>query len=331
VATNNGSQETPRATGDLLPSVPSMPTVAPDNVYRGAPYILLQGLRHCVGWQDARKAGPSFVVTSRRPGGGLKVLERFALSERGWAEAWQALSSLDASAAAAVAVRLAELEAGRRAAEALAALAARSSCYLASATFDGGSDGGSLIKDQRYDLRFLEDRIMVCAQRSTHALIELAYADTESVEVSETASQPAGVVLGLISGFGLAGALLGYLAVVPRVVGLFLGAVVLGLVGGLIAAATSRNETIVRVRGRDAEFQFLIPIKRPHDIRRALSEPLMAIRKADAAQADRPNEPAQPRSDSPADQLAKLASLLQQDLITRDEFEHLKAKVIAQP
>jgi hypothetical protein len=328
VATNNGPQETPRATGDLLPALPSMPTVAPDDVYRGAPYVLLQGLRHCVGWQDTRKAGPGFVVTTRRPGGGLKVLQRFPLSERGWAEAWQALSVIDASAAAAVAARLAELEAGRRAAE---ALAARSSCYLASVTFDGGSDGGSLTKGQRYDLRFLEDRLMVCAKRSTHALVELPYADTETVEVSETAGQPAGVVLGLISGFGLAGALLGYLAVVPRVVGLFLGVVVLGLVGGLVAAATSRNETIVRVRGRDAEFQFLIPIKRPHDIRRAMSEPLMAIRKANAAQADRSNEPAQPTADSLADQLAKLASLLQQDLITRDEFEHLKARVIAQP
>ncbi len=292
MATNNVPQETPRATGDLLPALPSMPIVAPDDVYRGAPYVLLQSLRHCVGWQDIGKTGPSFVVTTRRPGGGLKVLQRFPLSERGWAEAWQALSRIDASAAAAVAVRLAELEAGRRAAEALAALAARSSCYLASVSFDGGSDGGSLTEGQRYDLRFLEDRLMVCAQRSTHALVELPYADTETVEVSETAGQPAGVVLGLISGFGLAGAFLGYLAVVPRLIGLVLGAVVLGLVGGLIAAATSRNETIVRVRGRDAEFQFLIPIKRPHDIRRAMSEPLMAIRKASAAQADRSTEPA---------------------------------------
>ena len=29
------------------------------------------------------------------------------------------------------------------------------------------------------------------------------------------------------------------------------------------------------------------------------------------------------------DQLSKLASLLQQGMITRDEFEHLKAKLIA--
>jgi hypothetical protein len=40
--------------------------------------------------------------------------------------------------------------------------------------------------------------------------------------------------------------------------------------------------------------------------------------------------PGQSTSDSLTDQLGKLASLLQQDLITRDEFEHLKAKVIAQ-
>jgi hypothetical protein len=327
VATNNGPRETPHASGDLPSSAPAMPSVPPDQIYRGTPYVLVEGLRHSLGWQDVRKTGASFVVTASRPGGRVKVLQRFPLSEQGWTDAWRALSRLDASAASAIEVKLAKLEAGRRASDALAALDASSLCYLRSVTFAGGSDRGSLTERQHYDLRFQDDRIMVCGQRLAHAFVELPYADVTAVEVSGPVNQPAGTVLGLISGLGLLGAFLGFL--VLRLPGLLLGAVVLGLVGGFIAAVRSKNEAIVLVRGRDAEFQFLDPSKRPDDVRRALSEALMAIRKANAAQADGSNEPAEPTSDSAADQLSKLASLLQQDLISRDEFEQLKAKVIA--
>jgi hypothetical protein len=305
-----------------------MPSVPRDQLYRGTPYLLMEGLRHSLGWQDVRRAGPYFVVTVRRPGGSIKVLQRFPLSEQGWTEAWQALSRLDAGAAAAIEVRLGKREASRREAEALAALDARSLCYLRSVSFDGGSHSGSLTKAERYDLRFQVDRIMVCSVGLTQAFVELPYAEVEAVEVSETANQPTGVLLGLISGFGLIGAVLGFL--VFRLPGLLLGAVVFGLVGGLIAAAASRSPTLVRVLGRDAEFQFLEPVKSPDDVRRELSEPLMAIRRANAAHPVKSTKPAEPGSDSVADQLTKLASLLQQNLITRDEFEHLKAKAIAE-
>jgi hypothetical protein len=326
VATNDGPQEAPRASAEQLASVPPVPSVPSYQLYGGTPYILLDGPRHSIGWQDDRKAGPGFVVTGRRPVGTIKVLQRFPLSEQGWADAWQLLSRLDASAAAAVEARLAELEARRRAADALAALAARSLCDLRSVTFEGGSDSGPLAEGQRYDLRFQDDRILVCTVNSAHALVELSYADVENVEVSGAANQPASAMLGWISGLGLLGAFLGFL--VLRLPGLLLGAVVLGLVGGLIAAATSKTETIVRVRGRAAEFQFLVSFRGADEVRGALSEPLMAIRKTNAAEADQPLEVTGPTSHSVADQLSKLASLLQQGLITRDEFEHLKAKVI---
>jgi hypothetical protein len=325
VATDNGPQENPHAGADPPPSVPAMPSVPPGLLYRGAPHLVLDGFHNSIGWQEARKAGPSFVVTARRPGGAIKVLQRFPFSEQGWANAWQALSRLDASAAAAIEARLAKLEASRRAAETMAALNARSMCYLRSVIFEAGSDSGPLTKGLRYDVRFQDDQVMVCAVGSSQAYVELPYADVETVEVSGPASQPAGLVPGLILILVLLGAILGYL--IHRLPGLLLGALVLGLVGGTIAAVTSRNETIVRVRGRDAEFQFLDPLQLPDDVRRALSEPLMAVRRASAARADRSNESAEP--DSAADQLSKLASLLQQDLITRAEFENLKARVIA--
>jgi hypothetical protein len=327
VATNNGPHEAPRAGAGQLASVPSVPSVPSHQLHRGTPFLLLDGPRHSIGWTDLRKTGPGFVVTARRPVGTIKVVQRFPLSEQGWADAWQLLSRLDASAAVAVEARLAELEARRRTAEALAALTARSLCYMRSVTFDGGSDSGPLVKGHHYDLRFQDDRILVCTPNSAHALVELPYADVEDLEVSRAASQTASVMLAWISGLGLLGALLGFL--VLRLPGLLIGAVVLGLVGGLIAAATSKNETIVRVRGRAAEFQFLDQFKGADEVRRALSEPLMAIRKTNVAPTERPNEPGGPTPDSVADQLSKLSSLLHQGLITRDEFEHLKAKVIA--
>jgi hypothetical protein len=327
VVTNNGPQEPPRGSADPLGPVPPMPVVPLHQLYRGAPVLLADGQRHSAGWQEVRKAGPGFVVTTRGLFGANKVLQRFPLTEQGWADAWQLLSGLDAGAAAVIEARLAKLEARRQAAAALAAVDARSVCYLPRVTFDGGSGSGPLVKGQRYDLRFQDDRIVVCPQDSAQALVDVPYAEIANVEVSKAASQPASTMLGWISGLGLLGAFFGFL--VLRLPGLLLGAVVLGLVGGVIAAATSKDEAIVLIRGRDAEFQFLDLQRRADELQRALSEPLMAIRRASATQADKPGEAAGPTPDSVADQLSKLASLLQQDLITRDEFEHLKAKVIA--
>lgn len=54
MATNNGPKEMPRASGDLPPAVPPMPSVQPHQLYRGTPYILLEDLPHSVGWQDYR-------------------------------------------------------------------------------------------------------------------------------------------------------------------------------------------------------------------------------------------------------------------------------------
>ena len=196
-------------------------------------------------------------------------------------------------------------------------------------TFNGGSGGGPLIKGQAYDLRFLGDRIMVCPCRSAEAIVEVPYRDVETVEVSGSSpGKSPGELLVLILGLGLLGALLGL--VLLGLVGFLLGAVVFGLVGALVGAASSTTATVVRLRGRDAEFYFLHTQMRPDALRIDLSEPLRAIEGARATQAGDSDEPADLAPGSIPDQLSKLASLLQQDLITRGEFEHLKAKLIAE-
>ena len=327
---NNGPQERPQVSGDQPASTPAMPTVPPEQLYRGTPYLVLDGgLRHSLGWQDYRQGGPNFVVTTTQRGtGARKVSHRFPFTHDGWADAWQTLTGLDTRAAAAVGARLAQLEAGQRVRAELAALDARSLCHIRSATYSGGSDSGSLTKGDRYDLRFLTDRITVCTPGSVRALLELPYADVETVDVSEPANQSTEVVLGWVAGLGLAGAVLGFL--VAGFGGLLVGAVVLALIGGLIGAAASKKDTILRVRGPEAELNFLDPAGSPDQLRTALSEPLVAIRKANAAEVGSSEDAAKVTSGSIPDQLAKLAGLLQQELITRDEFEHLKAKLLAE-
>jgi hypothetical protein len=84
---------------------PPMPVVLPDTLWRSANLVYVPGGRHTIGWQDARKEGPSFVV-ARTSVMGEKILKRFPLTEDGWVQAWFALVRLDASAAEAVAGEL---------------------------------------------------------------------------------------------------------------------------------------------------------------------------------------------------------------------------------
>ena len=118
---HDGPQET-RQDGVALSPTPAMPSVPRSELYRGQPRLLLDsGVRHSLGWQDNRKAGPSFVIT--RPSSvRVKVAERFPLTETGWANAWQALVRCDPGAAEAIAAVLAKREAASRAAAAMTSL-----------------------------------------------------------------------------------------------------------------------------------------------------------------------------------------------------------------
>jgi len=329
VVSHNGSQEPMPVSARQSPEIPAMPSVPASELYRGMPVLLLESdLRYSVGWQD-RRAGPSFVVVRLGGLGPVKVMQRFPLTEQGWASAWHTLSGLDTRAAAAIARKLAEIAAGRRAVEALAALDAESVCCLRRVTFNGGSSALPLVKSQPYDLRFLRDRIMVCPSSSAAAVVDVPFREVESVEVGGPGqvSKSTGEVLALVLGLGFVGAVLGLIFL--GLLGLLLGTVLFGLAGALVSAASTKTETIVCIRYRDGEFYFLYTEKRPDALRIELSEPLTAITNARTAQAGRANEPAEPASASVPDQLSKLASLLQQGLISRGEFERLKTQLIA--
>lgn len=81
-------------------AVPAMPP-PPSWGIRRVPHPIVEG-RHTLGWQDARGYGHCFVVLSIGAMGGLKVHDRFPLTEEGWAAAWAALVERDADSAAAI-------------------------------------------------------------------------------------------------------------------------------------------------------------------------------------------------------------------------------------
>jgi hypothetical protein len=70
------------------------------------------GQRYSLGWLKSKKEGPFFVVVRISAWDTRKVLDRFPLTEDGWAGAWAALEKVDATEAQAVAgalrARLAE-------------------------------------------------------------------------------------------------------------------------------------------------------------------------------------------------------------------------------
>ena len=288
-------------------SVPAMPAVPAADLYRGTPYLLVQfGQRYSIGWQDARKNGPSFVIARISRLDTAKVVDRFPMTEAGWAKAWRALVRLDSDAARASAERLAVRAAAQRAVAELAQLNEASVGYVPGVLFLGGyAPAAELAVGTRYDLRFLDDRLALYLLGRVDALVELAYSDVEVVDVGGP---------GLVQRWS-PGAQAGM-------------ALVLGLPGVLLGLSETKVQTIVRINTADSELFFLSSQKQPGALRIELSVALKAIRDARTAASRDDSETAAPESIT--DQLTRLASMLEAGLLTRQEFDHLKARLIAQ-
>jgi Short C-terminal domain len=311
---------------------PPMPTVPASELYPGSLRLLVSsGVRHTIGWQVHRKAGPGFVVIRLTRLDSVKVVARFPLDPEGWESAWHALAELDPDVATAIGATLAARAEQRRAAE-----LDSNTVRLWSMTYDGGSGGAPLTQGQAYDLRFLDNRLTISLPAPGAAVAELAYRDVEAADVDGSdRSRSSGETIAVVSGVALGGALIGL--VVLGLLGLFLGALLCGLIAGAAMASANTTKGILRLRGPDSEFFFSKTGQDPDRLRIALSQPLLAIARARGG-----GQPAPPYSGPPApaepapaaapipDQLAKLASLLADGLLSRDEFEQLKARVIAQ-
>ena len=96
-------------------AVPGMPVIQPAERYTGGPFVLVDGLARTLGWQwfPEARGGPAFLIVGRGVMGGYKVLERFPLTEDGWAKAWHSLADADVGAAGRNLVALRAREAAR--------------------------------------------------------------------------------------------------------------------------------------------------------------------------------------------------------------------------
>ncbi len=293
--------------GGSLSSVPAMPVVSATDLYRGSPYLVVQfGQRYSIGWQEARKDGPCFVIARISRLDTTKVVDRFPMTEAGWAKAWRALVRLDADAARASAARLAALAAAQQALAELAELNAASVSYLPSVLFLGGyAPAAELAVGTRYDLRFLDDRLAVLLAGRVDALFEVPYRDIEMIDIGGP---------GLVKRWSPG-----------EQAGL---ALVLGMPGVLLGINDTKIQTIFRINTADRELFFLNTQKLADALRIELSVPLKAIRDARAAVS--PDQSATAAPESITDQLTRLASMLDAGLLTRTEFDHLKAKLIAE-
>jgi uncharacterized protein YbjQ (UPF0145 family) len=88
-----------------------MPVISDHEKYAGIPHPLVDGPGRMIGWQwnNSAKGGPQFVILARGAMGGIKVVERFRLTEDGWRGAWRSLSQ-DPVAAERAAARLTRRE-----------------------------------------------------------------------------------------------------------------------------------------------------------------------------------------------------------------------------
>lgn len=297
-----------------------MPAVS-DTLWRSPNLIPVTGQRYTLGWQDVKKDGPCFFV-ARIGLMGEKILDRFPLTEAGWARAWSALVKLDAGAAQAVARVLQERRAGHAALAVEAehqaqvyALEARALGSLRGVAYLGGYlPESAIMPGWLLDVLSLEDRLVVIAHRQPKVLAEVPYSQIEDVEIGGPGLVKTGG--GFVGGgFGAAGAVEGM------------------AIAAVLNTLTTRTsiKTVIRIQGTSCELFLLDTKLTPEQLRIAMSRSLGAIRSARATQAAGVTQYALGAAPSPVQELAKLAEMLERGLVTREEFDLMKAKLLSPP
>ena len=296
---------------------PAMPLIRSFEQYVGAPYPVQDGASPTLGWQwrTERKGGPVFALISRNLVGTYKIQQTFPLTEAGWAEAWDVLARLSPDRAAEASQVLAERAAADRARQEAAgetpeliALDVESLAPVRGVTLLGGyAPDVDMLVGHTYDIRFREERLAVYRHRRPDLVIELPYGAIETVDIGGP---------GLVSSYRLSGLAFG---AVIALEGLTTAAVLRSL------TARTEIKTVIRVQAATAELFLLYTGATPQDLRIYLSRPLAELRAARAGPAAGPA-----RAGDQVENLARLAAMLEAGLLTRAEFDTLKANLLRQ-
>jgi hypothetical protein len=242
-----------------------------------------------------------------------KIVSRHPLTDQGWADAWHELEQAAPAMAEKVRVVLARRADNDRATAPRRQLDAGTLAYLPQLVLLGGYfPGVEFTAGATYDVRFLADRLAVLPCGSVEPMGELAYREIEKVDIGGP---------GLVkSGGGFAG---GGFGVAGAAEGMAIAAV--------LNAATTRTKikTVIQVQAAHAEMFFLHTRTAPEALRIALSRAIGALREARAEHANSSPGDGPPGPATVVSELAKLASMLESGLLTRKEFDHLKARLIA--
>ena len=301
------------AAGQRRTEVPPIPLIGPSERRRGISYPLLDGLSPTIGWHFHQQGNdePAFVILRRSALGSLKVVENFPLTEDGWAKAWQSLAKQNPAAVPKVLTTLAARQAAavrlNRDAQETDELDARTLVSLRGVAYLGGYVPATGISaGQRYDVRFLEDRLWVLPWRQAEVLAEVLYSQIEDVEIDgpglvKTGGGFAG------GGFGVQGAAEGM------------------AIAAVLNTLTTRTSitTILRIQGTGCELFLLHTKATPAQLRIDLSRPLAAIRSTQAPAASATTE----TGSDPATRLRK-QELQDAGLLTRDEYEMKRTEII---
>jgi hypothetical protein len=241
----------------------------------------------------------------------LKIQQSFPLSSRGWKAAWQALESQNPDSALKCRAVLRERETRQRARAARTGRSAevtdldqRTLASMTNLALLGGYAAAPVAVGDRYDVRFLDQSLSVFAPHDWEPLTDIPYAELEDIEIGGPGLiRSGGGFVG--GGFGAAGAFEGM------------------AVAAVLNAMTTRTAvtTIVRVQARTCELFLLETRATPAQLRMQISRGLGAFRAARTT-------PAGAAESSPVMQLAKLAELLQSGLITREDFDQFKARLL---
>lgn len=149
-------------------------------------------------------------------------------------------------------------------------------------------------------------------RRHVDALVEIPYVEIEAVNIGGAGLMKSG---GGFVGGGGAGAIIGI------------------TVAAALNSLTTRYtvETIVQIQAGGREIFLLHTVLEPDRLRIELSPAFAAIRQARPYPTNIPEDrKVQENSISQVEALDKLMSMFDRGLLTRDEFDRLKAKVIAE-